>query len=83
LGNGPASLYVVVKDASNRTATVIHSDTAVVGTAKWTEWRIPLSSLNGVNLAKVKKITIGLGDKAHPVAGGAGQVFIDDIRVTE
>jgi hypothetical protein len=76
-------LYFVVKDASNKTATVIHPDATVIGTAKWSEWKIPLSSLAGVNLAKVKKITIGLGDKAKPAAGGAGQIFIDDIRVTK
>ena len=83
LGNGPAPLYVVVKDASNRTGTVIHPDSAVAGTAKWTEWKIPLSSFTGVNLAKVKKITIGLGDKAAPKPGGAGRIFVDDIRMTK
>jgi hypothetical protein len=83
LGNGSAPLYVVVKDASNRTGTVIHPDSTVVGTAKWTEWKVPLSSFTGVNLAKVKKISIGLGDKAHPAAGGAGLIFVDDIRVTK
>ncbi len=81
LSNGPAPLYFVVKDASNKTATVIHPDTAVIGTAQWTEWKIPLTSLAGVNLAKVKKITIGLGDKANPKAGGAGLIYIDDIRL--
>ncbi len=81
LGNGPAPLYFTVKDASNKTATVIHPDAAVIGTAKWTEWKIPLSSLAGVNLARIKKITIGLGDKANPKAGGAGQIFVDDIRL--
>jgi hypothetical protein len=81
LNNGPAPLYFAVKDASNKTATVLHPDVAVVGTAKWNEWKISLSSLTGVNLAKVKKITIGLGDKADPKAGGAGQIFVDDIRL--
>jgi len=78
-GNGPAPLYVVVTDASNRTATVTHPDSAVAGTAKWTEWKVPVSSFTGVNLAKVKKISIGLGDKATPKPGGTGRIFIDDI----
>ena len=47
--------------------------------AAWTEWRVPLSDLTGVNLAAVKKITIGVGDKASPKAGGAGMLFLDDI----
>jgi len=79
--NGPAPLYFAVEDASNRTATVVHPEAAVIGTSKWTEWKIPLSSFTGVNLAKVKKITIGLGDRAKPTAGGAGQIFVDDIRL--
>jgi hypothetical protein len=83
VGNGPAPLYLAVEDSSNRTATVLHPDSAVVGTARWAEWKIPLSSLAGVNLAKVKKITIGLGDKADPKAGGTGRIYIDHIRVTK
>jgi hypothetical protein len=43
----------------------------------------PLSSLTGVNLAKVKKLTIGVGDKASPAADGAGRIYIDDIRVSK
>ena len=81
LGNSPAPLYLALKDASNRTATVIYSDNAVVGLAKWTEWKIPLSSFTSVNVAKVKRITIGLGDKANSKAGGAGRIYLDDIRV--
>ena len=80
-GNGPAPLYVVVQDASNHTATVSHPDSAVVGIAKWTEWQIPLTSFTGVNLARVKKITVGLGDRTAPRPGGAGLIFVDDIYV--
>jgi len=40
----------------------------------------PLTSLAGVNLAKVKKIAVGLGDRADR-AGGAGRIFVDDIYV--
>jgi hypothetical protein len=79
-GNGPAPLYLIVADASNKTATVIHPDATVIGTARWSEWKIPLSDLTGVNLARVKKITVGLGDKADPKAGGAGLIYVDDIR---
>jgi hypothetical protein len=81
LNNGPAPLYFAVQDASNKTATVIHPDAAVVGTAKWTEWKIPLSDVTGVNLARVKKITIGLGNKDNPKGGGAGLIYVDDIRL--
>jgi len=39
--------------------------------------------LQGVNLAKVKKLYIGIGDRQAPAAGGSGRVYIDDIRVTK
>jgi len=34
-----------------------------------------------MNLADVNTISIGLGNKNNPVAGGAGHVFFDDIRL--
>jgi hypothetical protein len=77
--NGAANLYVTVEDSAGKAATA--SDSALVNAAAWTEWKIPLSSLTGVNLAKVKKLYIGVGDKANPAADGAGRIYIDDIQV--
>jgi len=34
-----------------------------------------------VNLTNVNTITIGLGNRANPVAGGAGMMYFDDIRL--
>jgi hypothetical protein len=34
-----------------------------------------------VDLTNVNSITIGLGDKNNPVAGGAGMMYFDDIRL--
>ncbi len=82
IANAATTLYVAVEDASKKIAVVTCPDAAAVTTAKWTEWKIPLSSLTGVNLAKVKKLYIGAGDRKSPAAGGAGRIFIDDIRVT-
>jgi len=79
--NGKANLYVAVEDSAGKVATA--SDPALANTAAWTEWKIPLSSLTGVNLAKVKKLYIGVGDKANPAADGTGRIFIDDIRVSK
>ncbi len=79
--NAAATLYVAVEDASKHLAVVAHPDAAAVKTAKWIEWKIPLSSFTGVNFAKVKKLYIGVGDRGTPAAGGAGRLFIDDIRV--
>ncbi len=80
--NGPAPLYVVVEDSSKHVGTVAHPDPTVVTLARWTEWRIPFSEFTaaGVNLARVKKMYIGLGDRKNPKAGGKGLIYLDDIR---
>jgi hypothetical protein len=77
--NGPAPLYLVVEDKAGKKATVVNADPAATGVAAWTEWRIPLTNLAGVNLAAVQKITLGVGDRANPAAGGGGMLYIDDI----
>jgi hypothetical protein len=81
--NGAGSLYIVVQDSTNKSAVVVYPAPGAVTTATWTDWKIPLSSLTGVNVAKVKRLYIGVGDKASPKAGGAGRIYIDDIRVTK
>jgi hypothetical protein len=79
--NGPAPAYVLLRDANNRTATLIHPDPAVVTVGKWTEWKIPLSNFGGVNTARVKQIVIGIGDKSKSAPGAAGLLFVDEIYV--
>ena len=65
--NSPANLYVIVQDSAGKTATAINP--TAVTSAAWTQWKIPLSSLAGVNMSKVKKITLGVGDRTNPQAG--------------
>ncbi|HNY81048.1 MAG TPA: hypothetical protein PKI96_10265, partial [Sedimentisphaerales bacterium] len=45
----------------------------------WQEWRVPYSELNGVNLARIDKMVIGVGNRTSPTAGGTGTVYVDDI----
>jgi hypothetical protein len=49
----------------------------------WTEWNIPLQACadQGVNLPFVTSITLGLGNRSNPVAGGSGMIYFDDIRL--
>ena len=78
-GNDAASLYVAVEDTSGHVATVMHSDaTATLATA-WQQWQIPLSDFAGVNMARVRTLSIGVGDPENPSADGTGLVYIDDI----
>ncbi len=80
--NGAGTLYVAVEDNVGKVAVVTHSDPAAAKLTTWTEWKIPLGSLTGINLAKVKRLYIGVGDRVAPAKGGAGRIYIDDIRLT-
>jgi hypothetical protein len=83
LRNSPQPLYVVVEDSAGKKATVVDPNAAAVNAMEWTEWKIPLSDLAGVNLGKVKRLYIGVGDNTSPAADGAGRIYIDDIRVVK
>jgi hypothetical protein len=61
---------------------VYHSDNAATQLTGWNEWVIDLADFAGVNLTNVNTITIGVGTKSSPAAGGTGTVFIDDLRLT-
>jgi regulation of enolase protein 1 (concanavalin A-like superfamily) len=82
-GNDPAPLYVVVEDQAGHKQTVVHADPAAVTALTWQQWRIPLGDFSsaGVNLAAVKKLILGVGDRANPKPGPTGSLFIDDIGV--
>jgi len=82
-GNGTDRLYVALEDSTNNSAVVVHPDSEAVLNTAWTVWRIPLSDFVGVNATRIKTIYIGLGDRKAPSAGGAGQIYVDDIRVTK
>jgi F5/8 type C domain len=77
--NDPGTLYVAVEDSAGKTAVVSYPDQAVVTTETWQEWVIRLADLSGVNLAAVRTVYVGVGDRNDPTAGGTGLVFIDDI----
>jgi len=81
--NGAGALYVAVEDSAGKIGVATHPNPAAVTLTTWTEWKIPLSSLIGVNPAKVKKLYLGVGDRNSPAQGGACRMYIDDIRVTK
>ena len=77
--NDAAALYVTVEDKAGKKKTVTNPNPAATTVGIWTEWRIASSDLAGVNLAAVKKITLGVGDRTSPQAGATGMLYIDDI----
>jgi len=83
--NAPAPLYVAIEDASRNIGVVVHPDPKVLTATKWVKWKIVFRAFTdaGVNMARVKKMYIGVGDRQHPTAGGTGRIYVDDISVTK
>jgi hypothetical protein len=82
--NDTEPLYVAVSNSTGNPAVVVHDDPAAVNIDTWTEWVIPLSAFadQGINLANVDRIAIGLGTQGNmTVPGGKGKMYIDDIRL--
>ncbi|MBN2315585.1 MAG: hypothetical protein JXM79_16775, partial [Sedimentisphaerales bacterium] len=75
--NPETPLYV----ALNGNAVVTHDDPAATQIHAWTQWDIPLQAFAdlGVNLSSVNTLTVGVGNKTNPQAGGTGTIYIDDI----
>jgi hypothetical protein len=77
--NNPAPLYLRVEDKAGKSKTVANAYASATTVTAWTQWRIPFSDLAGINLAAIKKLTLGVGDRTSPKAGAAGMLYVDDI----
>jgi len=73
--NAAEQMYVVLND----TARVDNDNPDAATITRWTQWNIDLQKFTdqGVNLANVNSITLGLGS----VIGGTGMLYFDDIRL--
>ena len=78
-GNAAENLYVALNDS----AVVNHDNPDAAQKTSWTQWNIDLLRFadQGVNLANVTSITLGLGNRANPTTGGSGMLYFDDIRL--
>jgi hypothetical protein len=81
--NSAEAIYVAVGNIAGTPAVVYYDDPAATQIDTWTEWIIPTQVLadQGVNLTDVDNISIGVGDRDNPKAGGSGTIYIDDIRL--
>ena len=79
--NDRDDLYLVVEDSGGRSKVMVYPDAVLL--SDWTQWKIPLSEFTdaGVNVATVKKMYIGVGNRTAPAPSGTGVITIDDIRV--
>ncbi len=81
--NAAEPMYVAVANAGGTPAVVYNSDPNLI-TSTWIEWVIPLQAFaeQGVNLASVNSIAIGLGTRGNTAtAGGSGVMYFDDLRL--
>jgi hypothetical protein len=77
--NDPAPLYVTLEDDTGGKKTVNNTnDPNAVLQNTWQEWNIALSEFTSVKLDRIKKMTIGVGNKTP---GGTGSLYFDDIRL--
>jgi len=81
--NGLGDLYLAIEDSAARAAIVGNPDPNAVRAIEWRQWSIPLADLAAeeVNVAAVRKMSIGVGDPDTPHPDGAGRIYLDDIRV--
>ncbi len=77
--NAAEPMYVALNDS----AVVTNDNPDAAQISEWMQWNIDLQGFTdqGINLANVNTITLGLGNRSNPVAGGAGTMYFDDIRL--
>jgi hypothetical protein len=77
--NAAEPMYVALNDS----AVVTNDNPDTAQKTSWTQWNIDLTRFadQGVNLPFVNSITLGLGNRSNPVAGGSGMMYFDDIRL--
>ncbi len=76
-------MFIRLEDAAGKTATVPHPYTYAVRSEAWQQWDIALTEFSGVNLAAIKKITIGVGSgtDSGQALEDRDAVYIDNIRL--
>ena len=82
--NSADPLYVAVANKTGTPVVVVFDDPGAALVGAWTKWGIPLQTFadQGIDLADVDKIMIGLGTRGNLTApGGAGKMLFDDIRL--
>ncbi|MCP4450663.1 MAG: hypothetical protein GY809_04325, partial [Planctomycetes bacterium] len=76
-------LYVMIEDNDGvSSGQITNPDSGIFSSEDWVQWSIPLDAIvdAGVNLATVKKMTIGVSDVAGQDEAW-GTLFLDDIRI--
>jgi hypothetical protein len=78
-GNTSDRMYLVVEDSLGAVTEVSHNPDLT--SDSWQAWRVEFGDLSGVDLGKVSKITVGLGDPDGASSNAAGRIYLDDIGI--
>ncbi|MFQ6034261.1 MAG: hypothetical protein ACE5NM_00230 [Sedimentisphaerales bacterium] len=83
LGNSAEQLYIGVQDSAGVTFVVSHANPSATMFNTWQQWNIDLKQFSnaGIDLTNVKKMYIGVGNRAGQQPGGSGMLYFDDIRL--
>jgi hypothetical protein len=72
---------VALEDSTGTVKDVAHPNPNAVQFDTWQEWSIDLAAFAPVDVTKVKKMYIGVGNRTTPTLGGGGMLYIDDISL--
>ena len=79
--NAAEQLYVALEDSTGTVKDVPHPNPDAVQLDTWQQWDIDLADFAPVDVTRVKKMYIGVGNRNAPTLGGGGMLYIDDIRL--
>jgi Gylcosyl hydrolase family 115 C-terminal domain/F5/8 type C domain len=81
--NSAEPMYVALANSNGTSGVVTYDASAPTQISTWTQWRIDLQQFadQGVNLADVDSLSIGIGDRTNPQPGGSGKMYFDDIEL--
>ena len=79
--NEPEQMFVSIANAGGDPVVETNPDGDAALVNEWTEWSIPLTDFEGIDLSDVDQISLGFGSEGNNQAGGSGLVYFDDIRL--
>ncbi|MBN2314774.1 MAG: hypothetical protein JXM79_12660 [Sedimentisphaerales bacterium] len=82
--NAAEPLYLSISNTTGAPVIVAYEDQNAAQRITWTKWNVPLQTFadQGINLADVDSLAIGLGSTSGIASsGGSGTMYFDDIRL--
>lgn len=82
VANNAAPIYMILEDEFSNSSRVValDADTAELAYYRVTTLNFALSDFTGIDVSRVKKMTIGIGNSDAPETGKIGRLMIEDIR---